>query len=285
MLPARYPFSALGTAWQIDTAEPLTSSLKTAIAQRIEAFDMTYSRFREDSLIHQIATTPGTYRLPPDAPALFDFYRELYTLTDGAVTPLIGSMLERAGYDATYSLTPREQLPLPAWDDVLTITDTELITTAPITIDVGAAGKGYLVDTIAKLLDQHGVTDYVIDASGDLIHRGATTHIVGLEHPFEPGNVIGTVPVENQSLCASATTRRAWGNGLHHVFNPHTQRPVEDITATWVLANSTMLADGLATALFLCDPAILAARYDFSYVRYHSNGSLDYSTNFAGEIF
>lgn len=285
MLPAKHSFSALGTVWQIDTAEPLTNSLKTIIAERIETFDATYSRFRNDSLVHTIATTPGTYSLPPDAPALFDFYRELYDLTGGAVTPLIGDMLERAGYDAAYSLTPRTQLPLPAWDDVLTITSTELVTTVPITIDIGAAGKGYLVDIIAQLLNRHDITDYVIDASGDLIHRGSTAHLVGLEHPARPGVVIGTVPVENRSLCASATTRRAWGNGLHHIFNPHTERPVDDVTATWVLAHSTMLADGLATALFLYDPAVLAEHYDFSYVRYHSNGSLDYSTNFEGELF
>jgi thiamine biosynthesis lipoprotein len=285
MLPASHSFSALGTMWQIDTKEPLSYNLKEVIAERIEKFDTTYSRFRGDSLVHAIATAPGAYSLPPDAPALFDFYRELYDLTDGAVTPLIGTMLERAGYDATYSFTPQQQHPLPAWDDVLTVTRTQLTTTTPITIDVGAAGKGYLVDIIASILDHYQVLDYVIDASGDMRHSGATKHVVGLEHPTQPGIVIGSVPVENTSLCASATTRRSWGNNLHHVFDPRTMNPVDNIVATWVLAASTMLADGLATALFLCDPATLASKYDFQYVRYHTDGSVDYSTNFKGEVF
>ena len=285
MLPASHSFSALGTAWQIDTQSPLDDALKQVIAERIELFDATYSRFRDDSLVHTIASTPGSYALPSDAIALFHFYRELYDLTDGAVTPLIGSMLERAGYDATYSLTSTQQVALPAWDDVLVITDTHITTNMPVTIDIGAAGKGYLVDIIARILDEHQIADYVIDASGDIRHKGTTKHIVGLEHPHQPGVVIGTVPVENASLCASATTRRSWGDGLHHVFNPHTMQPVQDITATWVLADSTMLADGLATALFLCEPEILAKQYDFQYVRYFTDGSLDYSTNFEGELF
>lgn len=285
MLPASHSFSALGTEWQIDTKELLSDNIKQIIAERIEKFDATYSRFRDDSLVHAVATKPGTYLLPSDAAMLFEFYRELYDLTDGAVTPLIGTMLERAGYDATYSLIPQQQQPLPAWDDVLTITPAQLTTTAPITIDVGAAGKGYLVDIIASILAQHNVTDYVIDASGDMKHAGTTKHMVGLEHPTQPGIVIGRVPVENTSLCASATTRRAWGNNLHHVFDPRTMNPVDTIVATWVIAGSTMLADGLATALFLCDPALLATKYDFQYVRYHTDGSVDYSTNFKGELF
>lgn len=49
----------------------------------------------------------------------------------------------------------------------------------PALIDVGAAGKGLLVDGIAALLDD----DYVIDASGDLLHHADASAVVGLEHP------------------------------------------------------------------------------------------------------
>ncbi len=285
MLPAKHPFTALGTQWQIDTIEPLTAELQQAIHDRIEAFDRTYSRFRDDSLIQQIARAAGTYEFPPDAAPLFTFYRDLYEQTGGAVTPLIGNALERAGYDTTYSLTPQKQTAIPAWDDVLRIDGTTITTTEPLTLDVGAAGKGYLVDIISELLEGSGITEYVVDGSGDLRHRGQSRNVVGLEHPLEPGLIIGTVAVENASLCASSTTRRTWGEGLHHIFNPHTLTPVDDIVATWVITTQTLHADGLATALFFAEPSALAQRYAFDYVRYHRDGSVDYSRNFQGELF
>lgn len=284
MLPASHRFIALGTQWQIDTAAPLPDALQQAISERVETFDHAYSRFRDDSLIHTVATTPGTYTFPDDARTLFAFYRALYDLTNGTVTPLIGNTLERAGYDASYSLTPRPQTPVPTWDDALRVDDTTITTTRPITLDVGAAGKGYLVDIIGERLEAANIHDYVVDGSGDLRHRGPSRNIVGLEHPRQPGTIIGRVSVENASLCASSTTKRAWGE-LHHIFNPHTLAPVDNIIATWVIADQAMIADGLATALFFVEPSVLAQQYAFEYVRYRHDGSVDYSTNFHGEIF
>ena len=35
-------------------------------------------------------------------------------------------------------------------------------------IDVGAAGKGYLVDLVCDILRHEGLTEFAVDASGDL---------------------------------------------------------------------------------------------------------------------
>ncbi len=89
------------------------------------------------------------------------------------MTPLIGGSLEQLGYDAGYSLQPRgAAAPPPAWDDVLEWRGTQLRTTAPVVLDIGAAGKGQLVDLLAGMLRAHGVTDFFIDASGDLLNAG-----------------------------------------------------------------------------------------------------------------
>src|SRR3954471_3285285 len=88
-------FEAIGTQWCIEVFEPLSNkaavSIQRAIRTRIAAFDRAYSRFRADSFIMRLSRKAGTYHLPADGQALFDLYAELYELTDGAVTPLIGS--------------------------------------------------------------------------------------------------------------------------------------------------------------------------------------------------
>ncbi len=47
---------------------------------------------------------------------------------------------------------------------------------------------------------------------------------------------IGVVELDPEdALCGSATNRRAWGDGLHHVLDGRTGRPTNDIVATWVV--------------------------------------------------
>jgi len=277
-------FDALGTQWAIETNEKLSKILVDRIFQRIELFDATYSRFRADSLIAQIAVQEGSFTFPSDARKLFDCYRALYNATSGKVTPLIGEMLERAGYDAAYSLQSKVQQSLPKWDDVMTWQDLTLTTARPIVLDVGAAGKGYLVDIICGILDDEGIKSYVVDASGDLRHKGNIENKVGLEDPRDPTKVIGVIDVRNKSLCASASNRRVWGKNMHHIFDPDIAAPTMKIIASWVIADQAMVADGIATALFFTDPNVLARSFDFEYVRMHADGSIDYSYAFEGKL-
>lgn len=72
---------------------------------------------------------------------------------------------------------------------------------------------------------------------------------------------------------------------MHHIFNPHTMQPTRDILATWVIAETAMIADGLATALFFITPEKLQKSFDFQYVRMHSNGCVESSSKFNGELF
>ncbi|MDB5160423.1 MAG: FAD:protein transferase [Candidatus Saccharibacteria bacterium] len=279
-----FSFEAIGTHWSITTERVLSEDVKMAIRTRIEAFDKTYSRFRKDSLVTDIARRKGTFEFPEDAIPLFAFYRKLYDLTGGKVTPLIGSMLEKAGYDADYSLRPKTQEALPDWDDVLEINGSTVTTTQPVTLDVGAAGKGYIVDIICKILDVAGIAEYVVDASGDLRHKGHEENRVGLEDPREPGKVIGVIDVQNQSLCASAINRRKWGK-YHHVFDPDMKDSTKGVMATWVIADSTMIADGIATSLFFVDPNVIRKEFAFEFARMRDDGGVEYSPVFEKALF
>ena len=174
---------------------------------------------------------------------------------------------------------------VPAWDDVLSIDGSVVTSTEPLLLDVGAAGKGFLVDEVARLLEASGVTAFVIDASGDLVHRGADVERVGLEDPLHPGRLIGVVNLSNAALCASSTARRRWGDGLHHVVDPATAEPVGGVVATWVTSSSCAVADGLATALFFTAPDQLWPHFTFDWVRLHADGSADYSATFDGALF
>jgi thiamine biosynthesis lipoprotein len=284
-------FDGIGTSWEISTPDPLPSGLRSSVLAEVERYDSTWSRFRQDSLVARMSATPGQYQLPPEAEGLAALYRRLYTLSGGAMTPLIGESLERLGYDPHYSLQPRgEAAPPPTWDAVLAWHGTSLRTTAPVVLDIGAAGKGQLVDLLAEQLRGHGVRDFFIDASGDLLNgssedAGHEPVQVALEHPYDATKAIGTVPLGSGALCASASNRRAWGDGLHHVLDGTTGAPVRTVVATWARADTAMEADALATALFLVPAEDLERQFRFSWVKVFSNGSAEYSAEFEGRLF
>jgi thiamine biosynthesis lipoprotein len=289
---ASFGFEAIGTHWEIETDRPLSDDLRARIRSQIERFDATWSRFRADSLVSRIACARhgGRFQLPEYAAGMLELYDSLHRLTDGALDPLVGRDLELLGYDATYSLTPasrpvrhREHGQRAGWPDIER-NETEIITNGPALLDVGAAGKGCLVDGVARTVRDAGVRRFVVDGGGDLRHHGDEPLLVGLEHPFDPSRVVGVVELHGNALCASAVNRRAWGDGLHHIIDARTATPVREVLATWVIADDATLADGIATALFLTDPARLQEAHSFSFVRMSVNG-IEASPGLDGEIF
>lgn len=281
-----WTFDAIGTSWAIDTALPLSPVARDAVAAVVDRFDREWSRFRDDSVISAVASgRTASVRAPADTDAMLALYDELDTATGGAVNPLVGDALARLGYDARLTLVPSGvPEPAPRWREVITWGDGRLTVARPSTIDVGALGKGRLVDLVLDEVRRHVDGDVVVDASGDLAVRGAPVR-VGLEHPYDATRAIGVVTVTGGALCASAINRRAWGDGLHHVLDARTGAPVRAYAATWALADTAMRADALATALFFDGGPELAVAWNAHWVRMHTDGRVEWSRGFDGEIF
>lgn len=257
-----YSFEAIGTRWSI--TGDVSHELRKKITQRIKTFDHTYSRFIESGKLRSMTQSIGKYILPEDAQPLFDFYRRLYDISDGFVTPLIGTTMEQAGYDASYSFRPSNITKPPTWEDAMQYDFPHLTIKLPGILDFGAAGKGYLVDILAELLRKNGIDNFCINAGGD-IFVGSKSQVIGLENPVDTSEIVGTVSIKNSAICASAGNRRRWGD-FHHTINPKTLQSTSNIDAIWVRAKTTMLADGIATALYFVDHSQLQKHFDFEYM-------------------
>lgn len=280
---ASWRFDAIGTGWEIETADELGDRDRAAVTAVIERFDREWSRFRADSDVTRLGLEGGTLA-SPDAGVMLDAYRELSAATDGAVNPLVADSLSALGYDAGYSLVAGETVAAPAdWERRVSWTEARATASVPSLLDVGALGKGRLVDlVVATLAAIPG--DLVIDAGGDMRVRGAAVR-VGLEHPFDPAKAIGVVSVQDSALCASAVNRRAWGSGLHHVLDARTGVPVQTWAATWALAPQAMRADAVATALFFDGGPALAADWGVEWVRMSTDGRVQRSPGCRAELF
>jgi len=286
----RADFQAIGTNWLLQINEPVGDTawipLFARIKSRIEAFDGTYSRFRADSLVGRMAAKAGTYKLPQDGFKMLQFYEQLYSVTDGKITPLIGQTIADAGYDASYSFKTGELHRPPRWEDVLRYDPHEITVRKPVLLDFGAAGKGYLVDIIGELVEAAGIRNFMLNAGGDILHRAPASQSidVGLENPLDTSEAVGIVRLANKSLCASAGNKRTWGR-FNHIIDPDLLRSPDTVRAVWVLAEDTMTADGLATALFFTDPQTIRSNYSFSYARLYKDMSMQYAKDFPVTVF
>ncbi len=302
-------FEAIGTAWQIDIDEELSAerqaALLTKIMERIEAFDRTYSRFHDDSTVMELwrqsrqpgcrGDNPVVIGFPEDAGPMLDVYRKLYDATNGAFTPLIGQVMSDAGYDATYSLVSKPLTKPPSWDDVLSVSppspfkgegrgEVYVSVSRPVLLDFGAAGKGYLVDLVAEIVVSFGIASFCVDAGGDIVCRGSEPTRVGLENPLATDEAIGIATIQNASICGSAGNRRAWGE-FHHTIDPRTLTSPRHVLATWAIASTALVADALATCLFLVPADDLKTVYTFDYVVLFADGTVERSPSAPVELF
>lgn len=289
-MPERWAFDAIGVPWAIDTPAPLGDDARDAVTRLVERFDRDWSRFRDDSLVSRMAREPGSWRLPDEAGRLLALYARLHAATGGRMSPLVGDALADLGYDGSYRLAPRTPRPVPDWDDALAWDGATLTMARPSTLDIGAAGKGLLVDLVSDELERLGVGDSVVDASGDLRVRGAgagAPERIALEHPGDPTRAIGVVDLPSGALCGSATNRRAWA-GVHHVLDAVTGRPTSAVRATWAVAESAMVADGVATALFFAPGERIADALGgerIHWVRMLADDRVEASAGLPGEVF
>lgn len=281
-------FEAIGTAWEVVTERPIAESVRGEVSRCVDAFDRAWSRFRPDSAVSAVSRRGGTFEARDAAPML-DLLAAAADATGGAVNPLIGASLASLGYDAGYSLRPGDPVAAPrAWRALLTWRGDMVTLDGPATIDVGALGKGRLVDRVLDIVAAAVPGDVTVDAGGDLAVRGGPQRIA-LEHPFDPRRAIGVWEVRDAALCASAVNRRSWpgidGATLHHVLDARTGQPVRTIAATWAVAADAMTADAIATALFFDGGARLAHDLQVEWVRMTTDGRVEWSRACRADLF
>jgi thiamine biosynthesis lipoprotein len=282
-MPSSWRFDAIGTTWSVDSDAEIGPHVRERVTELIDAFDAEWSRFRRDSQVMALSRG-GSIPAPTDAEPMLALYVELSEATGGAVNPLVGGSLERLGYDRHYTLRAQSPQPAPDWRVALHWNDGILRLDEPAVIDVGALGKGRLVDLVVGEIVRWVTGGVVVDAGGDIAVHGMPQRIA-LEHPFDPARAVGIIELSHGALCASAVNRRAWGDGLHHVLDARTGVPIDTVAATWAQADTAMRADAVATALFFDGGPELAQRWQVPWVRMLSDGRVQWSPGNEAELF
>lgn len=290
MAPQTFSFHALGAPWSVTLWECIKSDFfkkKEAVIRYALQFEQTYSRFLSTSFLSSLEGRTGIVEVPFDCIRMLRIYQKLYQLSEKKFTPLVGSVLHDLGYDREYSLTPRGAVHQPSdfEEAVEILNDRTLNIRQSVSFDFGGLGKGYLIDALSAYLQTEGYTKFLIDGSGDLLYEGNGSDIrIGLQHPDDAQKAIGVATIFSGALCGSGSDKRAWG-GYHHIIDPLSLKSPNDICATWVVAETALIADALATCLFFADPKNFENDFSFEYCVIDRERRMRHSIGFPAEFF
>ena len=127
-------------------------------------------------------------------------------------------------------------------------------------IDLGGIGKGYAADRIIRVFKEHQVASAFTNFGGNVSTLGTkpdgSPWNIGIQHPRNPQELIGLVPVIDKSVVTSGDYQRFYqatdGKKYHHIIDPKTGYPSDSgLISTTIIAESSTTADALSTITFL----------------------------------
>lgn len=263
-------FRSMGTNVEIMISEPndqtesdINQTLWLA-QEKMMSLEFLLSRFRNDSDVSRMNSSAGQWvEVSADTVQVLLLAKEAFMRTRGFFNPFMGQVLENLGYNVTFESIGRKTgftlsvgNPFVAPVHVPLDID-ERAFRARIEpgykIDLGGIAKGWIVEQTAEVLVNHGISNFICNAGGDLICKGfneGAPWVIGITNPFDSQKNIVNLDVQNMCVATSGTYRRKWSFGnreMHHILDPFLGHPVEtDIASCSVIHQSLTEAEILA---------------------------------------
>jgi FAD:protein FMN transferase len=249
----------IGTRWWFRIYDGLETAeyYKDIIIKEIQHFEKDYSRFLLESKISLLNKNRQLFNPSLELIELLDIGKDSYSKTSGLFNPAIGHILENRGYGENYSFENKGQGEgVSSFDDLVLVSDQQILLVGEGNIDLGGYGKGFLIDKLARIFCKKlGLKQFLINGGGDIYAAGNKSHEIILEHPFAHGYELGRINLQNQALGCSSNRKRAWkdqktGKEFGHIINPQNLESMSDF-GSFVIAGDTLTADIVATVVCL----------------------------------
>jgi len=159
-------------------------------------------------------------------------------------------------------------------------------------IGLGAIAKGYAVSRVESKLAEAGISDFIINAGGDLYfsgNRNGEPWSCGIRDPDENANVLLRFKIKSDcAVVTSGNYERFFmfeGKKYHHIIDPRTGYPGTGTKSVTVFAKDAAFADAYATAFFLLgyerSLKIANKNKDLAFIMIDGNGAILKSGNLA----
>ena len=266
----------MGTRWSttvdVDATVDLVA-LQLDLAAAVEQVDEQMSLWKPESDLMRLnrAALDAWVDLPAEILQVLACALDISRLSVGAFDPGVGPLVDAWGFGAVrdapdaVAIRSVRQTPPRATHECLEF-DTptgRARKLAPVQLDLCGIAKGYAVDRMAAVLQQHGAQHALVALDGELRAVGRQASgapwAVALEQP-EAGRraVHGVIELQDLAVATSGDYRRYLQVGdthLAHTMDARRAAPVNNAVASvTVLARTCMHADAWATALLVSGP-------------------------------
>jgi len=257
-----YSIVAYGTDEQ-----KLKQAVSTAFDE-VDRIDRLMSHYKKDSPLSQLNREAAERPVKTD-PELFDFIAECLhysRASDGAFDITVGPLMKAWGFfrgegrmpSAVELQTVRKKI---GWQHLRLNPHDHTIhfDCEGIELDLGGIAKGYAVDRVVALLQQHNITRALISAGGSTIYAlGAPPNSeswdLQIQDPLDARKIAMTVQLKDQSLSVSGSAEKFFelkGKRYSHIMDPRTGRPVMKVLSVAVIAPTGMMGDALDNAFYV----------------------------------
>jgi len=268
-----YPTRTMGTYANIAlvTADSAASAPVARIAQ--SAF------YRVDSLMSNWTTTSEVARLNreavrgttvhPEVAAVIDSSLHLWRESDHAFDITVEPLVRLWGFIGGHRRVPADSEVAAAFRHVGAqrvhfdrSTRQLRFETDSMKIDLGGIAKGYAVDVAAESLKSHGVTNALVDLTGNMVAighpPGAPAWRIGIRDPHDRIRFFARIPLSDGDAISTSGQYEQFvpanGKKFGHILDPRTGRPVEGLLSVTVVSRSALTCDSWDTPLFVLGP-------------------------------
>ena len=112
-------------------------------------------------------------------------------------------------------------------------------------LDPSAFVKGWAVERGADILQAEGLTDFSLNAGGDVVVRGERTWRVGIQHPLDRDALAMVIGLSNAAVATSGAYERG-----EHVLDPRSGAGPSGVLSVTVVGPDLGLADAYSTAAY-----------------------------------
>lgn len=223
---ARY---LMGTVCEVAVGSEAEAETAFAEAQRIESLLSTWKGDSELSRVNRGETVPS-----PELRSLLAVAAGWSERTGGAFNPRVRGLVE------VWKTRTEGALPAP---------EAIAVALRDARFEEGAFGKGYAID---RMLERIQSTEALIDFGGQLAVRGSVR--VTIAHPERRDHPILALTLANASLSTTSGSEKTFtaaGRTFSHLFDPRTGQALPPRGSVSVIAEDSLTADILSTALYV----------------------------------
>jgi thiamine biosynthesis lipoprotein len=248
--------------------------LENQVALLLARIEMSMSTYEPESELSRFNAQTGSdwFAVSAELCDVVAAAQQLSGRTGGAFDVTVGPLVNLWGFGPDFSVTEPPDAERIA--EVMQLTGNRYLRTdcsipalakalPALYVDLSAYAKGYGVDSIADLLGDLGVVNFFVEIGGEIRVSGTNVKdrpwSIAIEAPDRATRSVSRIiELSNAAMATSGDYRNYFehdGQVYSHTIDPRTGYPVSHgAAAVTVVADSTTLADGMATALLVLGP-------------------------------